>query len=552
MGRRKLQKKLNKKRIIAKRKPIQRIQKKPTADQTTKMNEMLKVALARQQPNIMTSDPNALAMNKKMSEQETKTQKQIDALTQKIAETQRERDELQQQKQHRQQVNDLQRQINDNKAANQQLRQDIKNNEHHKRVVDLKRDNEKQQLDQEAYKKIINSVEFKNPKEEYVKERYEQERRRAYLQDEKNLIEHHARNREEEAELNALMTLNHDRYEVLKPRFSDEYIKLNKNGKRIVQPLHQNNYQYINNGLPVFIIKDGGTQKPAGNIKFDERIGHYVDDNGYVVQQYRYENNFNTDYEMYQLILQAREKEHRDLQRSIQIAKAMSDNIEGLQDRIADVTVEKLRLANEYRVTKNMVDQYHDKDGKPTQKLDDLYKVAADTSHQQALNEAKLDYANERLEANKVELHEHKQKEYTKAMRDAFESDTFKSQRNEIAEAQNRANYNRIAREETQKEIELQKALIDQQNQKQLLELSQQHGGISPEALAQVQTQIANQTQAAAKYPDVVNLYGKFKAQFDQLDNPEQTVVERILNKADLDIDTFLHPENYGFNKQDS
>ena len=48
MGRRKLQKKLNKKRIIAKRKPIQRVQKKPTADQSTRMNEMLKVALARQ------------------------------------------------------------------------------------------------------------------------------------------------------------------------------------------------------------------------------------------------------------------------------------------------------------------------------------------------------------------------------------------------------------------------------------------------------------------------------------------------------------------------
>ena len=63
-----------------------------------------------------------------------------------------------------------------------------------------------------------------------------------------------------------------------------------------------------------------------------------------------------------------------------------------------------------------------------------------------------------------------------------------------------------------------------------------------------MQTQIANQAQAAAKNPDVVNLYGKFKAQFDQLDNPEQTVVERIINKADLDIDTFLHPENYGFN----
>ena len=81
MGRRKLQKKLNKKRIIAKRKPIQRVQKKPTADQSTRMNEMLKVALARQQPNIMTSDPNALAMNKKMGDQEMKTQKQIDALT---------------------------------------------------------------------------------------------------------------------------------------------------------------------------------------------------------------------------------------------------------------------------------------------------------------------------------------------------------------------------------------------------------------------------------------------------------------------------------------
>ena len=138
--------------------------------------------------------------------------------------------------------------------------------------------------------------------------------------------------------------------------------------------------------------------------------------------------------------------------------------------------------------------------------------------------------------------------EYTKAMRDAFESDTFKAQRDEIAEAQNRANFNRVAREETQKEIELQKALIDQQNQKQLLELSQQHGGISPEALAQVQTQIANQSQAAAKNPDVVNLYGKFKYQYDQLDKPEQTMVGRILNKADLEIDTFLHPENYGFN----
>ena len=83
MGRRKLQKKLNKKRIIAKRKPIQRIQKKPTADQSTRMNEMLKVALARQQPNIvalarqqpniMTSDPNALAMNKKMGFSKTAT-----------------------------------------------------------------------------------------------------------------------------------------------------------------------------------------------------------------------------------------------------------------------------------------------------------------------------------------------------------------------------------------------------------------------------------------------------------------------------------------------
>ena len=196
MSRRKIQKKLNKKKIIAKRKQPQRVQKKPTADQTTRMNEMLKVALARQQPNIMTSDPNALATNKKIEELDSKRQKQIDALTDRLVQKEREAAVVQGERQHQERVGDLKRQINAADQAIEQNKQAIKDNKAHQDIEDLKRENERKQREQEAYKKIVDSVEFKNPKEEYVKQRYEQERRRAYLQDEKNLLDRHARNRE--------------------------------------------------------------------------------------------------------------------------------------------------------------------------------------------------------------------------------------------------------------------------------------------------------------------------------------------------------------------
>ena len=274
----------------------------------------------------MTSDPNSLAMNKKMSEQEIKTQKQLDALAKRLTETQRENDELQVKKRQQEEKGNLQRQIDDNKAANQQLRQEIRDNKHHKRVVELKHENEKQQLDGEALNKVKNSPEFQKPKDAYVKERYEQERRRAYLQDEKNLIEHHARNREEEAELSALIALNYDRYEVLKPRFSDEFIKLDKRKAKMANPLIESNYDLIYHGMPIFTLVNGKIGDVKGKPVFNKDTGKYVDDNGNQVYTYHYEDNFKTDYEMYQLILQAREKEHRSIQRKIREEKSKVDS----------------------------------------------------------------------------------------------------------------------------------------------------------------------------------------------------------------------------------
>ena len=548
MSRRKIQKKLNKKKIIAKRKQPQRVQKKPTADQSTRMNEMLKVALARQQPTISTTDPNALATNKKIEELDSKRQKQIDALTDRLVQKEREAAVVQGERQHQERVGDLKRQINAADQAIEQNKQAIKDNKAHQDIEDLKRENEKKQREQEAYKKIIDSEEFKNPSSKYVKQLAENERYKTYTSQLEQMQALHIKNAEDRARVMGLNEMYDDIYNNKKNRYTMEYVKIGGDGKPEYQPLCNVTWAQTKSGRPYFIVINGRPSKPKEPLTHDKQTNTYKDADGKDVYTYTYVNNYLTDYEIFQRDLLRKEAQNRNLQRELRNIESRIGNIEGIRDQLTDLNIENTKLKSDIMIKTRFVDQYYDKDGKPTQKLNDLYNLAADTSHQQAINEARLDLSNERLEANKAELQEHKQKEYTKAMRDAFESDTFQAQRDEIAEAQNRANFNRVAREETQKDIELQKALIDQQNQKQLLELSQQHGGISPEALAQVQTQIANQLQAAAKNPDVVNLYGKFKYQFDQLDNPEQTVVERILNKADLDINTFLHPERYGFN----
>ena len=543
MGRRKIQKKLNKKRIIAKRKPIQRIQKKPTADQSTRMNEMLKVALARQQPNIMTSDPNALAMNKKMGEQEMKTQKQIDALTDRLAQRERELESSQIYTQHQNQIREMKQKGKDLDAKIHQQQQERKQNKLYDKQQTLKRENEQKEAKQEALKKIIESDEFKDPKSEIVKQMAEQERYNMYTQQLEQMHNEQIQNLETRAKITAKNNLIGDIYTNRKKRFTPDFLYLSK-GNPVETPLTQAMYytdvkQY---NRPYFIKSNGSHKGAKEPITWDESTDRFKDADGKEVFTYEYEHNRLTDYELFQRDLMKIRAENRRLNRKLQEAEAKNENIEGIRDQISNLEIENEKLMSNINLNTMLANQYYDKEGKPTKKLDEIHKEAANVSHQRAINEQRIELTEEKLEANKAELHEYKQKEYAKQMRDSFDSATFQAQRDEIAEAQNRANYNRIAREETQKDIELQKALLDQQNQKQRRCAAEiRHQGV----FLFLHT---NQAQAAAKNPDVVNLYGKFKAQFDQLDNPEQIVVERIINKADLDIDTFLHPENYGFN----
>lgn len=561
MGRKKIQKKINKKRIIAKRKAVKQLQhnnklsgpamqsKKPTADQTTRMNEMLKVALARQQPNIMTSDPNALAANKKIEELDSKRQKQIDALTDRLATKEREAAVVQGERQHQERVGDLKRQINAADQAIEQNKQAIRDNKAHQDIEDLKRENEKKLREQEAYKKIIDSEEFKNPNSEFVKQLTENEKYKMYTKQLEQMQSLQLRNAEDRAQIEAINQLYDEKYMRRKRRFTHEFLKVDGFGHPIEELLKPNQYyQEIDEGRPFFIKVDGDRRTATMPLSFDKASGRYKDANGRDVLTYEYQpNNVKSDYELFQQDLMAQEEQNRELQRNLKTSKALVDDIEGIKDRISDLTIENNKLVNELRLTDGYVYKYNKDNGKPTQNLIDLYEAVTDASHERARNEAQLDYAKEKVAAHKAELEAHKQKEYTKAMRDAFNSETYQAQRKEIADAQNRANLARMAKEEAQKDIDLQKSLAEQEGQKQLLQLSIQQGGFNPEVIAQAQTQIASQARAAVGNPELLDAIGRFNTQYKQLGSIPQQMVNRILERTGIETNAIHHPESYNY-----
>ena len=547
MGRKKIQKKINKKRIIAKRKPTKQVQRKPTADQTTRMNEMLKVALVRQQPNIMTSDPNTLATNKKIEELDSKRQKQIDALTDRLATKEREAAAVQGERMHQEQVNDLQRKIKATDKAIEAEEQKKKSNKRYNELTDLREQTAKRNSELLAIREITNSEDFQKPLLNFMDAYKNAELKRMELENQKAVFELMQRNREEEAKLYAVAQANSEFTEVKRPRYDKRFVMRDNNGHRIAENLTEAQNGEIKNGRKVFVVVNGKHSAPKQPITLDQTTHKYKDADGREVFTFKYANNQKTDLELYQIQLQEEEERNRELKRSLKSSKAIVDEIEGIKDRMLDLNIENNKLVNELRLTDGYVYKYNKDNGKPTQNLIDLYEAVTDASHERARNEAQLDYAKEKVAAHKAELEAHKQKEYTKAMRDAFNSETYQAQRKEIADAQNRANLARMAKEEAQKDIDLQKSLAEQEGQKQLLQLSIKQGGFNPEVIAQAQTQIASQARAAVGNPELLDAIGRFNTQYKQLDSIPQQMVDRILERTGIETNAIHHPESYNY-----
>ena len=549
MGRKKLQKKLNKRRVVSKRVVKNSNVKKLTPDQSTRANEMLKIALAKQQPTINTSDPNTIAMNKKMEELEAKHKKQIDALQERAAIREREFAEVRGERMHQIQKDEVERKIKFYDQAIASNKEQVKENKRFNELNDLKDEMIKKQSELSGIQQVVNSEEFKKPLEHFTQEYKNNELVRANLENEKAVFELIKRNREEEAKLFAIEQANQEMYSLKRPRFDSRFVTRDQNGHRMMEPLNQNTNKYINSGLKTFVLNNGKRESPKGPIQYNETEKKYKDADGREVFTYQYRNNEKTDYEMYQIQLQEQNQRYNDLQRRLNEENAKAETLEDMKNDISDMNIRNKKLESEIGVKRTINDQYYDNHGNPTPKLDNLHKEIADASHQKAINEARVDYTNERLEANKAELEEYKQKEFTMAMRDTFDSLTFKNQRDEIAEAQNRANLNRIARDKAQEELDMKKSMAEIENRNKLLQLSIQNGGFTADSLAQIQSQIASDAKMNVDDLSKINAVGKFKSQFDKMESIPQQMVNRILEKYEIDTNTIHNdPDVYNEN----
>ena len=549
MGKKKLQRKLHKRKVVAKRINRNTGAKKMTADQSTRMNEMLKVALARQQPTISTTDPNSMAMNKKMEELDMKRQKQIDALQERLAAKEHEAANVQGERMHQEQVSNIQRQIKDTDNSIKQEAQKIKSNKLYNELNDLKQEHAKKNHELFGIRSIIESNEFQQPLLHFMDEYRENELKKMDLENQKTIFELQKRNREENAKILAAEQANQELFSLKKPRFDSRFVNRDQNGHRMIEPLNQNTNKYINAGLKIFVLNNGKREAPKGNIQYNEQEKKYKDADGREVLTFQYRNNEKTDYEMFQIQFQEQQQKYYDLQRRLNEENARAETLEDLKNDISDMTIRNRKLESEINVKRNISDQYYDTHGNPTNKLNDLHKEVADASHQKAINEARVDYANERLEANQAELQEYKQKEFTKAMRDTYESITFQKQRDEIAEAQNRANLNRIARDKAQEELDMKRSVAEIENRNKLLELSIQNGGFTADSLAQIQSQIASDAKMNVDDLSKINVVGRFKSQFDKMQPIPQQMVNRILEKYEIDTNAIHNdPDVYNEN----
>ena len=510
MGKKKITKKLNKKRIVNKRV----VKKKPDAtkkispEQMAKTNDMLKIMLAKQQPTIPTADANILAMRHKQEQMEEKQQRQIDAMANRLAEKEREHVGVNQNLAHQRQMHDMQDKIKFTQNQIDNTNQQIKDNAQYQIVKGKADELVKMEAEHAGLQAIINSPEFQKPKEAIAKKTVELETAKQAIADQNAIIDLITENRRQEAILLGKTQANRDRYEVKRPRYDKRFVVYENN-----QPKkHFLTQQDIDEGRPMY-SKEGN--KPDGNVVYNKLTKHFIDSKGNVMYGYEYHDNMKTDYEMYQIQFREQQNIANDLANKQAIQDYRAQKYDEMVQGVGKMKIDNRMTKNDIKMKEALNDQY--KDGsQQMQQLTDEYKQAG---HEKAVLDSRNKLADEKNRALEQQMEAMKQEEYLKKQKEIFDSQAHREQENEIAATRVRTDQYNRSKEALQNEIVAKQQYDKYLREKALLDQRIAAAGqnVSPEDLAAHMTQVVNDETAIVKDSARLNAYAEYTTRTQNL-----------------------------------